>query len=90
MSLKNITSAQVCLAVEEMHRLKILPGYRFIKAVEILMDRTLQRKKVCESAIIREIKLGKVEYGIGSSIGWLTYDGIAFLKTLHDNEHSNE
>lgn len=83
MATKDISSIQVCRAVEKMHRQETILGERYQVSVELLMATTGESRKVCEAAINREIKRGLVEWGIFSSIGWLTTSGIAFLAKKH-------
>lgn len=83
MATKDISSLQVCRAVEKMHRQEVILGERYQASVELLMEVTGESRKVCEAAINREIKRGLVEWGIFSSIGWLTTSGIAFLAKNH-------
>ena len=79
MATKDISSLQVCRAVEKMHHQKTVLGKRHQVFVELLMMSTGEHRKVCEAAIKREIDNGLVEWGIVASIGWLTASGIDFL-----------
>lgn len=79
----------ICRCVANMHRQEIKPGWRFQNVVEQLMRDTGESRKVCEAAVNRAIKAGLVEWGIHNSIGWLTANGISYLKATEVSEHSD-
>ncbi|MEW7314959.1 hypothetical protein AB1E22_20005 [Buttiauxella gaviniae] len=81
MATKNISNVMVCRCVAQMHEFGIKSGYRFQNVVEQLAEETGEPRKVCEAAVNRAIDAGLVEWGIHSSLGWLTNEGIEHLKT---------
>lgn len=89
MATKDISNMVICRCVANMHEQDIKPGWRFQNVVEQLMRDTGESKKVCEASINRAIKAGLVEWGIHNSIGWLTENGIAYLKAAEVSVHSD-
>ena len=75
MSMKNISDAQVCRAVQDFQDRRLEGPYPY----ETLAAETGECEKVCFRAMERACRRRLIEYGVSLRTGWLTREGKALL-----------